>query len=130
MPALPRSPFRLQSLEAGRNAWSSPFRGEIYEYGAGLDLQNGYAVRGMFDVHRTRYLIEPFRALRDSRIRQVVINKPVQTGGSLIADIWVPYLIEHDPGDLLWLFQDDDFCDSSMSERCEPLLNGLVCLTP
>lgn len=107
-------------IESYRAGWGVPFRGEIYEYGRQIDLQNGYALKGNFEVERSRYLIEPFKALRDPRIRQVVIIKAVQTGGSLLADIWVPYIIRWDPGELLWLFQDDDFAGKYMDERFIP----------
>ena len=100
--------------------WQRPYRGQIYEYGRAIDLQNGYAIKGSFEVEKSRYLIEPFRALLNPSVRQVVILKAVQTGGSLIADVWVPYLIRWDPGDLLWLFQDDDFAGKYMDERFIP----------
>lgn len=116
--------------DASRRGWALPFRGEIYEYGANLDLQNGYAIKGRFDVSRSKYLMAPFRAVRDRRVRQVVILKAVQTGGSLIADISVPYFIEHDPGDLLWLFQDDKFAVTYMDERFMPLLKRTTSLRP
>lgn len=109
-------------IEAVRNASAPLFDGEIYEYGANLDLQNGYSVKGKFDVSRSKYLIEPFKAIRNKRLRVVVILKAVQTGGSLLADITVPYWIEHDPGDTLWLLQDDRFADTYMSARFLPLL--------
>jgi hypothetical protein len=116
MPVLP------DLLDAYRRGWALPFRGEIYEYAADLDLQNGYAIKGHFDVSRSKYLIAPFRSVRHPRIRQVVILKAVQLGGSLVADLYVPFTIEHDPGDTLWLFQDDDFAAQYMKERFLPLL--------
>ncbi len=117
-------------LEPYRQGWALPFRGEIWEYGRCLDLQNGYAVKGLFDIARSKYLMEPFRALRNQRIRQVVVIKAVQTGGSLLADVWVPYMIEHDPGDMLWLFQDDDFATRYMAERFLPLLRSTRSIKP
>lgn len=116
--------------DAFRHGWELPFRGQIYEYGVNLNLQNGYAIKGNFDVNRSKYLIAPFKALYDRTIRQVVALKAVQTGGSLLADIWVPYLIEHDPGDLLWLFQDDDFAVKFLAERFRPLMRNSASLQP
>lgn len=117
-------------LESFRSGWSLPFRGEVFEYGANLNLQNGYAIKGNFDVSRSKYLIEPFKALRNPAIRQLVILKAVQTGGSLLADIWIPFLIEHCPGDVLWLMQDDDFCTKFLAERFMPLLRNTPSLQP
>jgi hypothetical protein len=90
-----------------------------------LDLQNGYAIKGKFDITRSHYLIEPFKALRNEKIRQVVILKAVQTGGSLIADVFVPYVVSEDSGDLLWLFQDDDMAKKYSENRAMPLLDSV-----
>ncbi|HRV30806.1 MAG TPA: phage terminase large subunit family protein [Kiritimatiellia bacterium] len=109
--------FLADSIAAG---WEPPFRGEIYDFARTIDLQNGYAIKGPFEIEKTKYLIEPLQALRNPRIRTVIIRKAVQTGGSLLADIWVPYLIRWDPGDLLWLLQDDDFAGKYMDERFIP----------
>lgn len=117
-------------VEAWRNGWAPPFRGEIYEYAASIKLRNGYAIKGRFDVSRSKYLIQPFKALRNYKVRQVVILKAVQTGGSLLADLWVPYIIEHAPGDLLWLLQDDRFAVTYMAERFMPLLKGATTMRP
>jgi hypothetical protein len=114
--------FISEAIDSYRRGWSPPFRGEIYEYAANLDLQNGYAIKGNFDVARSKYLIAPFRSVRNPRKRQVVILKGVQLGGSLIVDLTVPYTIEHDPGDTLWLFQSDDIASQYMKERFLPLL--------
>jgi hypothetical protein len=109
-------------VDSYRRGWSPPFRGEIYEYAANLDLQNGYAIKGNFDISRSKYLIAPFKSIRNPRKRQVIIVKGVQIGGSLTVDLTVPYTIEHDPGDTLWLFQSDDIASQYMKERFLPLL--------
>jgi hypothetical protein len=117
-------------LEYHRHGWSPPFSGEIYEYAANLNLQNGYAIQGNFDISRSKYLIEPFKAVKNPRIRQVVILKGVQIGGSLVVDLTIPYTIEHDPGDTLWLFQSDDIASQYMKERFLPLLLRTKSLAP
>jgi hypothetical protein len=100
--------FTLDHMaEAIGAAWQPPFRGEIYDYGRKLDLQNGYAVKGLFKPETVPHLFEPFRAVRDPWVRLVSIAGAVQTVKSLMADIVVPYWIEHDPGDVLWLLEDD-----------------------
>lgn len=117
---------RHQPIEsAWRSAWSPFFRGQIYEYGRKLNLQDGYARRGNFDVNTSRYLIDVFHDLRDPWIRNLVTLKAVQTGGSLTSDIWVPYLIEHDRGGVLWLMQDDKFAKDFSDTRFSPLLYSI-----
>jgi len=109
--------YLAESLTAG---WELPFRGEIYDYARAIDLQNGYAIKGPFEVEKSRYLIEPFQALRNPYVRQVHVRKAVRVGGSLIADLFVCYIIRWDPGELLWLSQDDDAAGKYMDERFIP----------
>lgn len=107
-------------------AWSKkPYRGEIYDYANTLDLGSGYAVKGRFDINTARHLIEPFRALRNPKIRIVVIQGAVQTVKSLIADLWVPFIVEHDPGDTLWLFEDDAKAKYYAETRAMPMIRGI-----
>jgi hypothetical protein len=108
-----------------RGAWSAPFRGEIYHYANKLDLQKGYAVKGAFDIHSARHLIEPLQAIRNPRIRLVSIRAAVQSLKSLICDITVPYWIEHDPGDTLWLFEDDPKAKLYADSRAMPLIQSI-----
>jgi hypothetical protein len=118
-------------LDALRSGWSLPFRGEIFEYAANIDLpRSGYAKPGPFQIGESKYLIEPFRALRNPRIRQVICLKAVQTGGSLIADLWIPYIIEHDPGPTLWLMQDDDAIIKFLADRFFPIMRNTPSLKP
>ncbi len=107
------------------DAWQLPFRGEIYEYARALDLQGGYSVKGFFDIATAPHLIEPLQAIRDPAVRMVTIQGAVQTLKSLIADVVVPYWIEHDPGDILWLFEDDPKARDYANTRCMPLIRSM-----
>lgn len=111
--------------ESWRSAWSPFFRGEIYEYAAKLDLQAGYAVKGRVDIGVLRHLIEPLQSIRNPKVRLVSIRGAVQTTKSLIADIVVPYWIEHDPGDTLWLFEDDPKAKLYAETRAMPLIRSI-----
>ncbi len=111
--------------EAIGSCWLAPFRGAIYEYARGLNLQAGYAVRGPFDITTARHLIEPLEALRDPAVRLVSVQAAVQTLKSLIADIVVPYWIEHDPGDILWLLENDPKAREYSSSRALPLIRSM-----
>ncbi len=108
-----------------RSAWSPPFRGEIYENAAKIDLQAGYAVKGPFDINTCRQLIGPLQAIRNPAIRLISARKAVQTLGSIIADITVPFWIEHDPGDILWLFEDDGKAKLYAETRAMPLIESI-----
>lgn len=106
------------------SAWRKPYRGSISEYSSQLNLQEGYSVRGRFDIHTVRHIIEPLEAIHNPKVRIVVIQGAVQTTKSLIADIVVPFWIEHDPGDCLWLFEDDPKAKLYAENRAMPLIRA------
>jgi Phage terminase large subunit (GpA) len=108
--------------EAIRSAWDAPFRGEIWEFAKKLNLQNGYAVKGEFDINTARHLMWPLRAIRDPGVQLESVMAAVQTLKSLIADICVPYWIAHDGGDCLWLFEDDPKAKLYGETRAMPLI--------
>lgn len=108
-----------------RDGFRPPFTGEIYEYARKINLQDGYARTGLFDVHTSRYLIDVFKALKNPRVRSEVNLKAVQTGGSLTSDLTTPYRIEHDPGPSLLLMQDDDFAKKYCDTRLMPMLERI-----
>lgn len=110
--------------ESIARAWKDPFRGSIYEYARGLDLQAGYSVKGSFDINTCRHLIGPLDAIRDPDISLVSIKGAVQTLKSLLLDITVPYWIENDPGDTLWLFEDDAKAKLYAETRAMPMIRG------
>lgn len=103
-------------------AWQPPFRGEIFEYARKLDLQRGYAVKGELQMETLGHLLEPLRAIRDPGVRIVSVTGAVQTTKSLLADIAVPFWIEHDPGDTLWLLEDDPKAKLYADDRAMPLI--------
>lgn len=111
------------------SAWHPPFRGEIYEYAWGLNLQQGYAVKGRFDINSARHLKEPLEAIRNPAVRLVSIVGAVQTLKSIIADLTVPYWIEHDPGDILWLFEDDAKAKLYAETRAMPLIKSIPAIS-
>lgn len=113
---------------AGRLA--EPFNDDpIYDWAKRhVDLPTVYAIPGQFQVEKSRHLIEPFDALRDDEIREVVVYKSPQTGGTLLADIFVPYMLDTRPASCLWVFQTDAMAKSHAEsrvmpviKRCEPL---------
>jgi Phage terminase large subunit (GpA) len=120
---------RAQALEfigdAIAGAWSPPFRGQIYENAAKIDLQGGYAVKGPFDITTAPHLVQPFREIANPKKRLISIMAAVQTLKSLIVDLTVPTWIEHDPGDTLWLFEDDPKAKQYAETRAMPLIRSI-----
>ena len=106
------------------DAWQPPFRGEIYE-DTPPNLQTGYAVKGQFDINTARHVIGPLQAVRHPLVRLISIQAAVQTLKSLISDLVVPYWIKHDPGDTLWLFEDDPKAKLYAESRFMPMVEAM-----
>jgi hypothetical protein len=118
----------LQEFIAGEvyRAWVPPFRGRITEYAETIDLkENVFAVQGFIKLYTLRHLIEPLEALYDPSVRLVSVMGAVQTTKSLLPDMWVPYLIEHDPGPILWLLETDPKAKKYADERAMPLIRSI-----
>lgn len=64
---------------------------------------------GRFSVRKGvgRIGVEILRALQDPAIRQVDLLKPPRGSGSLWADLWMLWMIDRDPGDMLCNFATD-----------------------
>src|SRR6185369_9586553 len=78
------------------------FRGTVSEYAEQVDLQGHYSVKGRLGLDTLRHLHGPLEAFRDPAVRLITIQGAVQTTKSLILDLVALYVIEHDPGDLIW----------------------------
>ncbi len=117
---------RFNPAEAWRGVWRVPDRRPIYVWAAdgNISLGAAYGITGAFSVSRSRHLIEPFHAIADPAVRVVVNLKAVQTGGSLLADISVPWFITHDPGSIMWNFQTDIIASQHGESRAMPTLLG------
>lgn len=109
--------------------WSLPFhpadRRQIYEWAHDhVNLPSAITKHGAFDVHSSRYLIAPFESLAADHIREVVIRAPVRSGKSLIADIWLPWIVANDPGPVLWVMQTDPIAGDHAETRVMPILEA------
>lgn len=86
-----------------------------------------------FSVEESRHFCAPLDALQCEETRQVVIRKPVRSGGTLIADVWHIWCRANDPGPAMSIFQSDKIAADHgehrllwMMRRCDvikPLLS-------
>lgn len=100
------------------NAFAPPDRREIWEWArenVWLPDNGVFTRTGFFDVAESRHFIAPLEWLWSPYIREVNILKPVRSGGTLIADVFLPSCILRDPGPFLAVFQED----SISKEHCE-----------
>lgn len=109
-----------------RRAWADPDDREIYDWAAGgnIVLPAAYAIPGPFSVAPSRYLVDPFRAIRSHRVRMVTVEKPVQSGGTLLADISVPWFVANRPGPIMWNMQTVDIANDHALTRAIPVMRG------
>jgi phage terminase large subunit GpA-like protein len=87
-------------------------------------LPPSYADPGILDLNKSRYLLEPLDALLDRKIRNVVIYKAVQTGGTLLADIAIPYFIINKPGPILFSMYSEKMIKDHVNDRLYPLFKN------
>jgi len=86
-------------------------------------LPESYATPGPFNVGLSPWLVAIFDALQDPLIRRVHFRKAVQIGGTLVADIWVPWIIANDPGPISWTMPTDDVMERHCKSRLNPVLD-------
>lgn len=105
------SPF-LKSLSAALG--EAPFRGTVVENAKRFRLV-GAAYKsmppeqdGFFWLETARQLTGPLAALSDDQVREVGIIGATQVLKSVAGNVWLPCVMEHDPGDALVLFENDE----------------------
>lgn len=105
--------LRARGAATFAKGFNPPYRGSVAEnaksfrlvgkaYEAMPAAQNGY-----FDLATCRHLSGPLEAWLHPDIRKILIRKAVQTQGSLVIDLIIPYIIEHNPRNTLLLFETD-----------------------
>ena len=100
-----------------------PDKSPIYEWARKhVILPESYATSGPFNAKLTPWLLAIFDALQDPLVRRVHFRKAVQVGGTLVADIWVPWLIVNDAGPISWTMQTDEMVERHAKSRLNPLL--------
>lgn len=89
-----------------------------------ITLPASYAIPGQFSVAPSRYLIEPLLAMQSHDVRRVTVSKPVQSGGTLIADLSVPWFVAHRPGPVLWCMQTEEIAETHAISRAVPVMQS------
>ena len=105
--------------------WAKPDRRPIYEWAAqNLTLPPSYAVPGKFDVSISRPLMQVFDDIQNPLVNRIRFRKPPRFGGSMIADIAIPWIICNDPGPIMWNWQSDEDARGHMKEKATSLWNS------
>lgn len=113
---------RLCGFPGWTGGLREPDRRPIYEWAAEhITLPPSYGIPGRFDVTINRALIDVFDAIQDPFVRRIRFRKPPRFGGSLVADIAIPWIICNDPGPVMANFPKQEFADQRMKEKLWPL---------
>lgn len=112
----------LQSFCSG---WSPIDFSAIQTWAAtNVSLNSAYSIPGPFDVSRSRFLIEPFNALKDHSIRQVNILASPRCAKTLLGEIYMLHFIASNQGTFLWLQSSDEMVDRMSDLRMIPLVKS------
>lgn len=103
-------------------AWAKAFapydRSTIWEWAKRhVKIPSSVSRPGPFDPMVVPHIRKVFEFLADHETRELCFLAPVRSGKSLVADIWVPYLVANDPGPLLWAMQKDPVIKTHFETR-------------
>jgi len=110
-------------LNSFKEGWKPSFKGNIIDWIENFcSLSHNFAIPGKVNLHRSKYLIQPLLSLSNHSVRQVNCMAGVQSGKSLLADLYKLYLVGNDSGTMLCLSQNDQMSDRLVETRLIPLL--------
>jgi hypothetical protein len=87
-----------------------------------------YSVTGDFHVGSSRHIIKPFQAIKSRDKRVVTVAKAIQTFGTGLADISVPWFIKNRPGPIMWNMQTDEVAEDHARDRAIPTIKNCKAL--
>lgn len=112
----------LADFPGWAGGWTKPDRRPIYEWAHEyLTLPPSYAVQGKFDVSITRPLIAPMDDIQNPLVQRIRFRKPPRFGGSMLADVAIPWIVCNDPGPIMWNWQSDEDAKGHMKQKAWPL---------
>lgn len=78
----------------------------------------------IFISEEAPWLLEPLRALSDPAIQQVDVRMPAGAAKSLIGEIFIAWILGHDPGPTYYVWQSDEDGKDAKEDRLEPMFIG------
>jgi hypothetical protein len=117
--------------EYWRLAFTPPDRRPIEEWASeNIELPPVLTKRGKFSIADSRHFAGPLAAIRHDRVRGIRVLKPVRGGGTLIADVAVPWGIVTDNASVLFLLQDQSIAEAHAETRTMPMLESVPSIAP
>jgi phage terminase large subunit GpA-like protein len=110
-------------IAAWQRGLRRPDRREIWRIAREeVNLQGDYDPKGYFRVESSRYLLFPFALLLNPLVRMLNLLKSIQTGGTLVGDLFFYHCLRHMPGPFMFTLQTDDDAEQHYLTRIEPTL--------
>ena len=107
-------------------AFAPPDRRPIEEWAAdNVELPPVLTKTGRFSAAGSRHFLGPLAALRHDKVRAVRILKPVRGGGTLIADLFIPWVIASQRASVLFIFEDQKIAEKHAERRTMPMLKSV-----
>jgi len=101
-----------------------PHDGDMTDWADGA-LKIPYSVRyPVFIANESPWLLEPMRAMSDTKIRRVDVRAPAGAAKSLIGEIHIAYCISQSPGLYYYVWQTDDDGKDAMEDRIYPMIEA------
>lgn len=92
-------------------------------------LESGLsAIPGQWDTSLTEYMREPMKACTDPAIEEITVVSPSQVGKSELELNFVGYIIDQDPGTILYIHPTKDAAQDFSRLRLEPMIKSTPCL--
>src|SRR5664279_862050 len=126
----PDGTINASLLRHGFTAIGRTFRGDIIENAKQFRLRgpayNSMPAEqdGFFRIESARQLAGPLEALADDGVREVGIIGAIQVLKSVAGNVWLPHVMEHDPGDALVAFENDEKALSFADKRLMPTIRA------
>lgn len=112
----------LQACSRWRMVWTPPDRRPIYKWAHdNIELNTG-TIKGKFSTRQSRWMEAVFDDLQYLSVRRVHLRKAVKIGGSLIAEIFLQWIISNDPENVSWTMQNDVEMKDHLMSRLWPLM--------
>ena len=101
------------------DSFRPPFMGTVAEWcKTNVDLPMGFfSETGHFDVSISPYMVAPMRDLLDLDVTQINLSSAVQTGKSLIFQLYLCYVVNQRPGPTMILSQTDEMAKEMVSKH-------------
>ena len=77
---------------------------------------------GPLRLDNSRYLHDPLLAFQDQEVKEVVILKPTQTGGTMVGEIGLQWAMVNRPGSFQWLCETQPKAEEQMTARLRPMM--------